>query len=366
MLQKIYVDHYGPLVDFTLSFDEINLLMGTNGSGKSTVFEVLRKLQALLDGQKVNTLFRSQDITRWDMKNRQSFSLEIGGNGGKYRYDLELFHDTHLRSFMIDREALSFNDTPLLLFDKAGDVHLYSNGSTKTITYPFDRESSAVAAQPERPDNQLITWFKARMNRLIVVQVNPMLMDVESAHEEKQLSLHMENFVSWYRRIYQDQPKASKITKAIQEIWPEFTGFKFVEAGERHRLLNLVFSYLGSTRQYQFDELSEGERALIALYTLLHATANEDYTLCIDEPENFLALPEIQPWLTMLYDFCADGAVQAVLISHHPELINYLATSSGYWFEADHNMPVQVRRITQNDGAGLPVADLFARGWLYA
>ena len=26
---------------------------------------------------------------------------------------------------------------------------------------------------------------------------------------------------------------------------------------------------------------------------------------CIDEPENFLALPQVQPWLTLLYDYVA-------------------------------------------------------------
>lgn len=365
MLKNIYIDHYGPLVDFTLSLDNLNLFMGANGSGKSTVFEVLHKLQAFLNGQKVGKLFKNEDLTRWDNKPRQTFALEMKGKGGQFRYDLILSHDLQQHSVWVKEEKLSFNDKLLLHFDITGDVHLFRDDATDISTYPFSREQSAVGAQPERPDNQHLTWFKARMNRIIVAQINPMLMTAETAQEEKQLSLHLENFASWYRYIYQDQPKASRITKALQEIWPEFTGFKFVEAGERHRLLHLAFSYFDSSRQYQFDELSEGERTLIALYTLLHATINEDYTLFLDEPENFLALPEIQPWLTTLYDLCADEAVQAVLISHHPELINYLATSSGYWFEADHNMPVHVKRIVQDNDMGLPVAELFARGWLY-
>jgi len=72
---------------------------------------------------------------------------------------------------------------------------------------------------------------------------------------------------------------------------------------------------------------------LIVLHTLIYALRSEGVTLCMDEPENFLALAEIQPWLVTLYDFCTDGELQALLASHHPQLIDYLAVSSGYWFE---------------------------------
>jgi len=83
-----------------------------------------------------------------------------------------------------------------------------------------------------------------------------------------------------------------------------------------------------------------------------------------DEPKNFLALSEIQPWLTTLYDFCSDGETQALLISHHPELIDYLASSAGYWFDRQSNAPVRVSRIADDD-SGIPISELVARGWLH-
>ncbi|MCE2717734.1 MAG: AAA family ATPase [Dolichospermum sp.] len=121
-------------------------------------------------------------------------------------------------------------------------------------------------------------------------------------------------------------------------------------------------------KYYGFNELSDGQKTLIALYTLIYCTQDEDYTLCIHEPENFLALPEIQPWLIELYDFCADKKLQALLISHHPELINYLLASPiGYWFERQSNSPARVRKITneESDHSGLPISELIARGWLH-
>lgn len=63
--------------------------------------------------------------------------------------------------------------------------------------------------------------------------------------------------------------------------------FKFVEAGERHRVLKASFSGGNGDHDYRFNELSDGQRVLIALYTLIYYARSEDYTLCIDEPENF-------------------------------------------------------------------------------
>ena len=89
--------------------------------------------------------------------------------------------------------------------------------------------------------------------------------------------------------------------------------------------------------------------------------------MCIDEPENYLALPEIQPWLNTLFDQCsgADSHGQAILISHHPALINYLASSSGYWFERANEGIIRLQSITDQQDTGLSLAKLIELGWIY-
>jgi len=166
----------------------------------------------------------------------------------------------------------------------------------------------------------------------------------------------------------QDQSKIIQLTNELKEILDGFAYFKFAGTGREKRILKLYFSREGDREEYieyDFGELSDGQRVLIALYSLIYCTQSEDYTLCIDEPENFLALPEIQPWLMQLYDFCSEGKTQALLISHHPELIDMLASSVGYWFDRESNSPVRVKRIKDDKETGLPISELVARGWLY-
>jgi predicted ATPase len=366
MLKRIYIDNYKCLVNFELAFDEINLFLGPNGSGKSAVFDVLRKIQAFVGGKdRVSELFKSVDLTRWQTSPTQSFELEIEGNGGVYKYQLGIEHEKSKQQARVAHERLWFNNNPLLKFE-SGEAHLYRDDHSEGPTYPFDWAQSAVATLPPRDDNTRLTWFKDRLKRFIVVQINPMMMSECSQQEETQLNDKMENFVSWYRYISDDQGKAFELTAELRKILDGFNHFKFAEAGEKIRSLLLNFSgETGLSIDYGFDQLSDGERVLIALYALVYHARSNGYTLCIDEPENFISLPEIQPWLILLYDLCSDGELQSLLISHHPELIDYLAVSAGYWFDRDSNTPARAKKITEDDADGVPISKLVARGWLH-
>ncbi len=106
---------------------------------------------------------------------------------------------------------------------------------------------------------------------------------------------------------------------------------------------------------------------MIALYTLLFCLSDEECSLCIDEPENFLALPEIQPWLDLLDNRTRQGQVQGLLISHHPRLINFLACDAGFWLDREGpGGPTRIRRVCSDEQTtGLPMSELVERGWIF-
>lgn len=374
MLQRIYIDNFRCLVNFELNFDSINLFLGSNGAGKSTVFEVLRKIQAFVSGDdKVGKIFRSVDCTRWQTLKVQKFELQISGNGGSYRYELGIGHELGISpnqdKCRVEYERLWFDNKPLLKFE-FGTVQLYRDNHSAGPNYPFDWSQSMLPTLTAKNENTKLTWFRERIARFIVVKIVPELMVDESSQEENRLGSKMENYVSWYRYLSEDQGKVTELSGVLREVLDGFTNFKFDRVSEQNLVLKLRFTgeSIGSKPiEYRLGELSDGQKMLLALYTLLNGTKSEDYTLCIDEPENFLALPEIQPWLTQLYDLCSSGQIQSLLISHHPELINYLLASPiGYWFERGSNAPVRVRPISNElaDSSGLPISELIARGWL--
>ncbi|AFY48126.1 hypothetical protein Nos7524_2283 [Nostoc sp. PCC 7524] len=369
MLKRIYIDNFRCLVNFELNFDAINLFLGGNGSGKSTVFDALRRLQLfVIGGHQIEAVFPIFQCTRWQNLSIQRFEIEVAGNQGNYKYELAIEH--HQNKSRIHYERLWYEQQPLIKYEQ-GEVEIFDDNYSPSPKYPFDFSQSVLSLLQPRNDNTKLTWFKYRIERFIIVQIIPSLMLDGSDQEQKILSPKMENFVAWYRYISQDQGKVAEIINVLKNVLDNFSSLKFEQFSDNYRALKLKFTSSENRKtiiDYYLGELSDGQKALLALYTLVYCTQSEDYTLCIDEPENFLALPEIQPWLTQLYDFCSEKKMQALLISHHPELINYLLASPiGYWFERQSNAPVRVKKIS-NEAAvdvSLPISELIARGWLH-
>lgn len=367
MLRRIYVDNFRCLVNFELNTESLNLFLGNNGAGKSSIFEVLSKIQDFISGEKkAGNLFSSADCTRWQTSSLQVFELDIWGNGGLYKYELGIGHNQD--KCRVEYERLWFDNQPLLKFE-VGEAQLYRDDYSEGPQYPFDWSQSLLPSLMPRNDNTKLTWFKEQISRFIIIKIVPDSMSSESHQPDVKLLPNMANYFSWYRHLSEDQGKIAEINSALQDVLDGFLNFKFSRVSEQSLVLTLRFR--GEDRhqkiEYRLSEVSDGQKALIALYTLIHGTKSENYTLCIDEPENFLALPEIQPWLTELYDLCAEGESQALLISHHPELINYLLASPvGYWFDRQSNAPVRVKKIAHQDSeqSGLPISELIARGWL--
>ncbi len=84
-------------------------------------------------------------------------------------------------------------------------------------------------------------------------------------------------------------------------------------------------------------------------------------TVLIDEPDNFISIREIQPWLENLNDICDEQDKQALIISHHPEIVNRMARGSELWFSRQAGAHVVVKPFPQI--AELPPAEVMARGW---
>src|SRR5260370_1127906 len=204
------------------------------------------------------------------------------------------------------------------------------------------------------------------MGKIIIAGIHPMRMSSESRGEGSALSRNMENFVSWYRFLSQEHQGAMlKLFEELKKVIPGFSSFSVREAGEA-RVLKVMLEKPGGNGRplpYDFSELSDGQRVLVALYAVLFGLKDEGVSLFLDEPDNFVALREIQPCLISLTNTCGEGIEQPVLISHHPQIIAHLALRSGRWFDRDTNGPARVSEKPKAQVEGLKSSESMARGW---
>jgi energy-coupling factor transporter ATP-binding protein EcfA2 len=366
MLKRVYVDNFRSFVNFELPLGQQQLLLGLNGSGKSTLLEILGAIKKLITGAAhPDVLFPETSRTRWQNLSRQVFELDLD-LGASYQFKLELDSWGSPARTRIKREVVLCDRQPVFEFVE-GEVHLFNDHFQHQVTYPFDWFRSALATVQPRPGNTKLMQFKSWIENLYCLQLNPHAMSERTEREEPEPELDMSNFASWYRHMTQERAdSASRLQDHLRQIIPGFESLDLRSAGANLRALAVRFSILPLSSPpngfaVAFGELSDGQRVLICLYALLNFVVGPNACLFLDEPENYIAIPEIQPWLMELRDRIADRGGQVILISHHPEIVNYLAPELGLVFERDGPGPVRVRRY---DAPGsLPPAEQIARGW---
>jgi len=363
MLTRIYVDNFRCLVNFELKLDRLNLLLGENGSGKSTVFEVLRRLQGFIGGNlRADEAFPSDSLTRWQNLDTQRFELELKSEEKTYIYSLAIEH-TGGEKRTVRHEKLTVGGYRLIEFDGEG-VALFDDGGK--VPFPSDLGQSPVGFYQGIPSLKLLQEFCKKVARILVARPMPAVIASKSGSENRDLDSSGANYASWYRYLSQEhQGNIVDLTQELRKVIDGFDSIILREAGDGVRVLTVRMRNAKDAKPlpYNFDELSDGQRQLILLYTLLYGVKGEGYCLFLDEPDNFVALREIQPWLTALQDACGNEISQAVLISHHPEITDYLASSVGRWFERPDNGPVRVRDMPPPTD-GLSQSETIARGWV--
>jgi predicted ATPase len=367
MLKRLYVHNYKCLVNFEINLNkDTNLFLGDNGSGKSIVFDVLSKIiKLIVTEDKIEKVFNSDnDSPRWISyeKNILQIELEAEINAAIFKYvlkvDLEL---SFIDDSKIREESLYCNGLPVFK-SKEGRTISYTEASDSLVehAFPFDNSRSGVARCFEI--NARIFW--QYLQKLFFVKINPDAMSSRIDKAESVIKADCSNYAAWFAYLNEKQRREiSILEKKLREILPEFDYFRIEQAGQAK---TLQVDFENSNKEvitYYFSELSEGQKTLIVLYTLLYCVP-ENAVVCLDEPENFLALPEIQPWLDDLHQECSEKDIQVLLISHHPKIINLFSSQFGYWFTKENGI-TQVEKINPDSKTGLTIIEMAEKGWIY-
>lgn len=370
MLTRVCIDNYRCFSNFEFRPGPFTLILGPNGTGKSSLLDALHCIYRLQSGwTDVRELFPAESRYRGAPERPQRFLLEATVSDVPFSYEFLIEHDRRGRA-RLAREAVLREGQLVYEFDGT-HAHLSMPGRPGVSDLPFQGHTSPLTVLelgPKSPLAPLLDW----MRHLWVIRPVPQNMKAETgAVTASGLLPDLSNFAAWFQNLAQEEPRlATRINRSLRAVLPGFQGYTLARETERTRTLRFLFHKSRRAAEgsagFALDELSDGQRMLVALYTLLHEVLGTGGTLCLDEPENYLALPEIQPWLDEVRDQVVDRGGQVLLISHHPRVINLLATKYGYWFDRKGMGPVKARRIAiQEADQGLPVSELVSRGWIH-
>jgi predicted ATPase len=373
MITRLYANNFRCLVAFKAEFDSFGVLCGPNGSGKSSVFDALTLIRTLATGDgylggEGEKDIRHLEFTNWQKgtaqeSTTQQFELGVTADGHAFEYVLHVEQKAEHEKPRIVRESATCDKKSLFERDLEG-VRFKKTDGTQT-GFPLDWRQAALASIQPKGSLSEIAILQEAISKLLILRPNPRGMEKESKAESRRPDLYLTNLTSWYRSLYQEQEWTDVLRELLQEVWPDFKSFRMEDVGMNTKALQLRFESSNGPDGgvFFFNQLSDGEKALVGLYMVRAALATgAAQTVLIDEPDNFVGLPELQPWVLSLREIL-DEEHQAIIISHHPEVLNNAGEEFGcYLWRDSHTSPTRIGPLKVP--AGLDAGEAVARGWV--
>lgn len=367
MITRLYANNFRCLVAFEAALDSFGVLCGPNGAGKSSVFDALRMLRNLGTGDGILGGVGEFDIprlefTEWLESTKQEFELNLTAGGRTFEYAIHIEQTAEFEKPRIIHEKAHCDG--LVLFERDMEGVTFQKKDGTSTGFPLDWRQAALAAIQPRGRISNLELLQEAIAKLLILRPNPRSMERESRAEVKHPDLSMINLTSWYRSLYQEQEWTDALRDALQDVWPDLRSFKLVDVGMNAKALQLRFEPDdGKPILLFFDQLSDGERAIVALYMVRAAVeTGAAHTVLIDEPDNFVGLPELQPWVLSMRELL-DDQHQLIMISHHPEILSNSGLENGrYLWRDNHTSPTRLGPLRVPEG--MTPGEAIARGWV--
>lgn len=362
MLTRLHITNFKTLENF--SFEPtpgLSVLIGENGSGKSNLGDALHLLSRFASGVSMEELVSLSARSRWATNWALAFDLEFGEGDEQLQYHLLIAIDPQTSQVRVGAEDASRNGFPVFQ-SSGGAVTLPTMRADKPLHFRFPDWDSflGIARTVESTEEfslraetvRALHRLPSLMGGLRVFKLDPTRMSGRSEREDPTLDRDGANFGSWFRWFSRTASKGryDSFLQSASGPLPGLVGLEAVSAGQGVTELVARFEIKGKLCEFTFRELSDGQRQLMCLY-LLNTSIEVGQVLLFDEPDNFLSIREVQPWLSELERIAEERGAQAFVASHGTEAMDFLGSRKAWLFTRPDRGPTRVEAL---DGSSLP------------
>lgn len=372
MLQRLYVHNFKCLENFELILKEIpsSLLIGKNGSGKSTIRVVLEILQHI--GRGINRmrdfdknhlgLIDPKDFNRGRSDVPIRFEIEVLLNNKLYKYILALELPENFRELRVFEEQLLISGNPIYS-RKEAQVTLYNSPRNPEAQFLVDWHLVALPVIQEQSETDPLRLFKTWLARTIILAPIPNLMTGDSNGETLEPKRDGSNFGEWFSGLLSRYPAAyTQAYRYLQEVMPDFQDFLNEQIGKDSKSMIVRFEAKNANLSVDFKDLSDGEKCFFLCAVVLAANKYYGPLFCFwDEPDNYLSLSEVGHFITSLRRSFKDSG-QIIATSHNEEAIRKFSNENTFVLDRkSHLEPTLVRLLGDIPVSG-DLVDTLIRG----
>ena len=359
MIHRLYVNNFRCLENFDLPLKGMSsaLLMGGNGSGKSTVLHVLEILQRIARGEnRTGHLLQPEDFSYGRFDAPMRFEIEVFLQERLYLYTLALELPEKFKELRILEEALSV-DGQAVYTRKEAEVSLFrrSPNSEDTARFLVDWHLAALPLIQASPDTESVRIFRTWLAHTVLLAPIPSLMTGESGGETLEPERDGSNFAEWFTGLLSRYPSSyTSVERSLRQVMPDIKDLLNRPVSDNVKSLAVRFREQNEDRArnaeltVRFKNLSDGEKCFFICAVIL--AANESYgpLFCFwDEPDSHLSLSEVGHFILSLRRAFGNSG-QLLTTSHHPEAIRRFSDENTLLlFRRSHLEPTSVRRLDE-------------------
>jgi len=360
VIRRFYVHNFRCLENFELpiSGQSSVLLIGKNGSGKTTVALALEILQKIARGtNRVGDLVKPKDLARGRAEVPMRFEIEVELNAKTYRYAIALEFPKGSKDLRVLEEKFEvggYGYTREAANVTRATATMQAPGGTFLYRLPIDRNLVALPLIQDQLKDDPLLVFKQWLARMLILRPIPSLILGDSNEETLEPNSQVTNFGAWFSGLLALAPSAyTKIDEYLKQVMPDLKDIKNPLVGTDFRSLVVQFSNEQGTVKLPFADLSDGEKCFMICALVL--AANEAYgpLFCFwDEPDNFLALSEVGHFVLALRKAFQSGG-QFIATSHNSEAIRRFSDENTLvLYRKNHMEPTRVRPLTEIQVSG--------------
>ncbi len=328
-ISSIAVKNFKSLVDFKLDLAKFNCLIGLNGSGKSTVLQVIDFLSQLMQG----------DITAW-LRERKWKANELTSRltGEKIiEFAAVLSRPSEMAASWQGRfnttlkrctyELLSVGDFTLQVEEgRCRILHKYESGDRETILntkVSFTYEGSILSQLREEilPEPLIETKrFFQQVESLDLL--SPELLRQRTRESVGSLGLGGERLSAFLHELGPE--KRQQLASQLKEVYPKLQGLHVRSLRSGWKQLEILEAYPGKTTSGLLPRMTTESRhvndGMLRLIAIMAQLQTEHRFLLFDEIENGIN-PELIEFLLDALVLCEQ---QVLVTTHSPMILNYL------------------------------------------
>ncbi len=376
MLQRLYVHNFRCLENFELNLKDLSssLLIGKNGTGKSTIAYALEVLQSIGRGiNRVSQLIQAKDFNSGRSGIPIRFEIEVLLKEQLYKYVLALESSTeNFKEIRIFEEHLLVAGNPIYSRE-AAQVKLYGSNvysqtppdtriaTTFSHQFPLTSQLQLMASQFQvdwhlvaltliqvQSETDPLYIFKNWLSRMIILAPIPSLMTGESSGETLEPKRDGSNFGEWFSGLLRRYPAAyTQIDRYLREVMPDIQDIQNEPIGKDAKSMVVQFEANNQILSLDFKDLSDGEKCFFLCAVVL--AANKYYSpFCFwDEPDNYLSLTEVGHFITTLRRSFKNSG-QILMTSHNEEAIRKFSNENTFILDRKSHLEPTLVRLTSD------------------